>query len=441
MNFCVPRLQACILPLRKGEPVKNESLVNIRGKAAASSVENKDETSKKKVIVSLNDCLACNGCITSAETILIREQSTPKLLEGFAVCSLRIVTVSPQSVCSIAVKHHLSVELTARRIARRLKRLGATYVLDSSFARYLTLALSYDEFMQRRHQQPILTSSCPGFVCYAEKTNGDLLVPHISRVRSPQAIMGALVKDYLARLTSTTPEQIFHATVMPCFDKKLEASRPEFATKCREVDCVLSTAELDELLDETEIDEENGLDADCEITWLNAFDKGIVIGTPGGSSGGYAEYIVQRFISDSKTRQLSIRRTQRMNNLSAVEVLDGEEVCLRVAKCYGFRNIQNLVQKMKRGKTEYDYIEVMACPSGCANGGGQIRAEKADSRQKLLESVIKAYDLLAPNDILEHNIERIKADWASLNSHFADLCYTDYRIVDRNIIEKMNLRW
>uniref|UniRef100_A0A914RYQ4 Iron hydrogenase large subunit C-terminal domain-containing protein n=1 Tax=Parascaris equorum TaxID=6256 RepID=A0A914RYQ4_PAREQ len=83
-----------------------------------------------------------------------------------------------------------------------------------------------------------------------------------------------------------------------------------------------------------------------------------------------------------------------MKNLEVIEVIDGESVLLKVAKCYGFRNIQNLVQKMKRGKAEYDYVEVMACPAGCANGGGQIRAEKADMRQKLLDSVVDKYEML-----------------------------------------------
>uniref|UniRef100_A0A915B889 Iron hydrogenase large subunit C-terminal domain-containing protein n=2 Tax=Parascaris univalens TaxID=6257 RepID=A0A915B889_PARUN len=418
-DFIAPS-QACILPLRKNDPTISESLVSIRGKG---SVERADGTSTK-VRVSLNDCLACNGCITSAETILIQEQSTPMLLQGLATCSVGVVTVSPQSVCSIAAKRGIEAQKTARLIARHFKRLGVRYVLDSSFGRYLTLALSYDEFVERRHEAPILTSACPGFVCYAEKTHGDLLVPHISRVRSPQAMMGALVKDYLARSISVEPDKIFHATVMPCFDKKLEASRPQFANKCREVDCVLSTVEVDKLLDEAAVDDESEVDVATDVNWLNAFENGIIIGSPGGPSGGYAEYIVRRFISDSKVDRLITQRTQKMKNLEVIEVIDGESVWLKVAKCYGFRNIQNLVQKMKRGKAEYDYVEVMACPAGCANGGGQIRAEKADMRQKLLDSVVEKYEMLLPSIKLEDEIERVKAHWECLNGRFAGLCYT-----------------
>lgn len=93
----------------------------------------------------------------------LKEQSTPMLLQGLATCSVGVVTVSPQSVCSIAAKRGIEAQKTARLIARHFKRLGVRYVLDSSFGRYLTLALSYDEFVERRHEAPILTSACPGF--------------------------------------------------------------------------------------------------------------------------------------------------------------------------------------------------------------------------------------------------------------------------------------
>ncbi|VDK29814.1 unnamed protein product [Gongylonema pulchrum] len=215
--------------------------VRIRGKSKASTVGN--ESAKKKVTVTLNDCLACSGCITSAETVLIKEQSKPKFLEGLKHAKLSVLTISPQSIASIAYRRGIHWSETAKLIARIFKSLGVHYVVDSSFGRLLTLSLSYEEFKRLPpEKQPIFSGICPGFVCYAEKTHGTLLVPHISCVRSPQAMMGALVKDYLARKLDIKPEDIFHAAVMPCFDKKLEASRPDFGTNYREVDCVLSTS-------------------------------------------------------------------------------------------------------------------------------------------------------------------------------------------------------
>jgi iron only hydrogenase large subunit-like protein len=96
-------------------------------------------------------------------------------------------------------------------------------------------------------QKMLLTGVCPGFVCYAEKTHGDLLIPLVSRIRSPQAITGHIFKEYFSKKLNTRPEELFVVSVMPCFDKKLEASRKEFATlenqedeHNREVDCVIT---------------------------------------------------------------------------------------------------------------------------------------------------------------------------------------------------------
>jgi len=157
---------------------------------------------------------------------------------------------------SLAVK----LNIGTRQLVSYFKSLGISYVLDSSFARLLTRRLYYDEFRSiHLPQQPppsanghsskttIFTGVCPGFVCYAEKTHGDLLVPLISRVRSPQAIMGRLMKDYLAKKLQLNPIDIFHVSVMPCYDKKLEASRPDFSTQnssCREVDCVITACKM-----------------------------------------------------------------------------------------------------------------------------------------------------------------------------------------------------
>jgi len=108
---------------------------------------------------------------------------------------------------------------------------------------------------RRKHEDPsslpILSSSCPGWICYAEKTHGDLLIPHISAVKSPQQITGSLVKDVLSKHCGVTPDRIYHVTVMQCYDKKLEASRQDFYDdiySTKDVDLVLTAGEVEEML-------------------------------------------------------------------------------------------------------------------------------------------------------------------------------------------------
>lgn len=132
---------------------------------------------------------------------------------------------------------------------------SAEFVFDTTFSREFSLIESEREFVERFKQNqlgssdaklPILTSSCPGWICYAEKTHGSFILPYISRVKSPQQIMGSLVKDYLCKnVFDITPDKIYHVTIMPCFDKKLESSRKDFFNEfhqSKDVDCVLSTS-------------------------------------------------------------------------------------------------------------------------------------------------------------------------------------------------------
>lgn len=145
--------------------------------------------------------------------------------------------------------------------------LSAEFVFDTTFSREFSLMESSREFVTRfknarnggsADKLPVLASACPGWICYAEKTHGSFILPYISAVRSPQQIMGALVKDYLAkRVLDTTPDAIFHVCVMPCYDKKLEASRKDFFNEfhqSKDVDCVLSTIEIEQLLEKEHID-------------------------------------------------------------------------------------------------------------------------------------------------------------------------------------------
>lgn len=169
--------------------------------------------------------------------------------------------MSPQSVSSIAAKHNMDLKTCATKLNTFFKdHLSADHVLDTAFARNFSLLESGREFVEKYRQNEkltLLTSSCPGWICYAEKTHGSFILPYISSVKSPQQVMGSLVKDYLSRQVLNMPaDRIYHVTIMPCFDKKLESSRKDFIdelTETKDVDCVLSTVELEELLDKANV--------------------------------------------------------------------------------------------------------------------------------------------------------------------------------------------
>ncbi|KAG8145457.1 hypothetical protein E2320_011986 [Naja naja] len=362
--------QECIKPIKVNKSGKVAAKIRIEDDGTYFQVGQDGGSQKlEKAKITLNDCLACSGCITSAESILITQQSHEELsrvLNANKASSspkkLVVVSVSPQARASLAARFGMTPLDTAKKLTAFFKNLGVHFVFDTTFTRNFSLLESQQEFVQRFQRQvedkkalPMLAAACPGWICYAEKTHGSFIIPYISTTRSPQQIMGSLIKDHFAKQQSLTPDQIYHVTVMPCYDKKLEASRPDFFIEkhqTREVDCVITTGEVLKLLDQEGVSL-----LEVKPVPLDSINK------------DFQEVTLEK---------------------------DGQTL-LHFALAYGFRNIQNFVQKLKRGKLPYHYVEVMACPSGCLNGGGQIRAE-GESSKDLLHRVERLYEMGQPED-------------------------------------------
>ncbi|GAA5871773.1 hypothetical protein JCM16303_000860 [Sporobolomyces ruberrimus] len=443
----------------------------------------------KKAEITLNDCLACSGCITSAESVLVTMQSHEEVYRVLAEQPelTPIVSISPQSIASLAALYDLSLAVTVRGLRRFFKEnLGFRLVFDTTFPRALSLLESRLELAERRSHAasspssssssaphsslepptkltpstsstaplPILSSACPGWICYAEKTHGDLL-PFVSAVKSPQSISGVLVKSSIvAGRLGKQGKEVYHVAVMPCYDKKLEASRPDFTTKhideesgkeleVRDVDLVLTTGEVARMLSDKSLSL-RALALDSPDTPSNDGTEELSyfpfshLSTPpsGTSSGSYVQTAISSLISAlprSTWPSLSLT-TKTIRNEDYIEYTlsqlgpDGErEVVGKAAKCYGFRNLQNVVRKIgkdagisvtrgaagrapskasaiaaaanakraarlgattggggtvKGKEKEIEFIEVMACPSGCVNGGGQVAPPKESLRER-----------------------------------------------------------
>jgi len=195
-DFLTPS-QSCVKPLLQ------PSLIKATDRATAT--------------VSLSDCLACTGCVTSAETVLLQEQSLPKVLEALGRGRV-VVSVSEQSVVSLASGRKLSTGETFGRLRAILQAKGVSEVRDMQQARDLVLQASLQEFLDRLPSgQPLVCAECPGWVCYAEKKADPVVLPMLSTVKSP-----LLVQDHLVKAADPT---CTHICVLPCYDKKLESHR------------------------------------------------------------------------------------------------------------------------------------------------------------------------------------------------------------------------
>jgi iron only hydrogenase large subunit-like protein len=403
--------------------------------------------------------------VTSAESVLISQQSQEELYrvagenkkleqegrggEGKVI----VVSISPQVRASIAAKFNLTVQEAAEKLVTFFKALGANYVLDLTFSRDFALIESAHEFVRRfrnstaKGSLPMLTSACPGWVCYAEKTHGHYILPYISTTKSPQQIMGSLVKDRLSHSINKTPSDIYHVCVMMCFDKKLEASRSDFYNdlyRTRDVDCVITSVEVEKMFEEREVDFPSLPPLPLDSPFSSS-EKGVYYGHGGGGSGGYLEYALKNAAFELYGQDVKevTYKTLRNRDFREVTLEVGGEPVLRFAAAYGFRNIQNLVQKMKRGKCVYQLVEVMACPSGCLNGGAQIRPGEEETAKDVLTKVDSLYNSVTLRRPEENpDIKKLYSEWLggkdSAKAH--ETLHTQYHEVEK-FVSALTIKW
>ncbi|WMV42446.1 hypothetical protein MTR67_035831 [Solanum verrucosum] len=431
LNDYIAPSQGCVVSLKANSNRINKS-ENV-GKAGALSKPVQTEPVK----ISLKDCLACSGCITSAETVMLEKQSLDEFLSNLEKGRTVIVSLSPQSRAALAVHYGLSSlqvgfgagififvvyclqyifspDMTDvfRKLTTLFKSLGVKAIFDTSCSRDLTLIESCNEFMVRYKQSqctssgeskpplPMISSACPGWICYAEKTLGSYILPYISSVKSPQQTIGAVVKNFIWPKLSVRPEDIYHVTVMPCYDKKLEAAREDFvfqvdtdSEKITEVDSVLTTGEVLDLIQLKAVDFQSLEESPLDKLFTNIDEEGHLYGVH-GSSGGYAETIyrhVAKVLLGQEVEGPLAFKTIRNSDFQEVSLEVNDKSVLKFALCYGFRNLQNVVRKLKMGKCDYHFLEIMACPSGCLNGGGQIKPQPGQSGKELIQLLETAY--------------------------------------------------
>ncbi|GER26880.1 leucine-rich repeat protein kinase family protein [Striga asiatica] len=407
------------------------------------------------VKISLKDCLACSGCITSAETVMLEKQSLDEFLSNLKKGKAVIVSISPQSRASLSVHFGLSPLQVYRKLTTLLKSLGVKAVFDTSCSRDLTLVESCNEFLTRYKQKdsadaeksksslPMISSACPdvdnvlhilnnsislrklfliGWICYAEKTLGSYILPYISSVKSPQQTIGAAIKNHVWEELHIRPEEIYHVTVMPCYDKKLEAARDDFvfqvdsdSEKVTEVDSVLTTGEVLDLIQMKSVDFTNLEEFPVDKLLSNVDEDDNLYGVC-GSSGGYADTIFRhaaKVIFEKEIEGPLEFKTIRNADFREVTLEVSGKTVLRFAQCYGFRNLRNIVTKIKSGKCEYHFLEIMACPSGCLNGGGQIKPKPGQSAKDLIQLLETAYseNVKVADPFQNPRIKRLYNEW------------------------------
>uniref|UniRef100_A0A8C5HSU6 Iron hydrogenase small subunit domain-containing protein n=1 Tax=Gouania willdenowi TaxID=441366 RepID=A0A8C5HSU6_GOUWI len=380
----------------------------------------------------LSACLSCEGCLSEEDSMKLSQQNLEELEQVLALnkrCDVSkhkvlVASVCPQSLPFFAVKFGVDVTEAAHKLCSFLKGLGVKYVFDTMLAAGFSILESQKEFCQRyrrRHHDsnalPMFTSSCPGWIRYSERILGSLVTPHICTARSPQQIMGRLVKDFFSKQQKMSPETIYHIVIAPCFDKKLEAVREEFYNsllETRDVDCVLTSGEIYHLMEQRKVSAAE-LDSTPLDQVLGDAGDSVLVRHDGRGSEGFLEHVFKhaaKEIFGLDVHEISYK-TIRNRDFQEVTLERDGETLLQFAAVYGFRNIQTLVHRMRKGRVPYQLVEVLSCPGGCLSGRGQAESEAAGRVDKaLVQQMEEAYNSL-PVRLPEVNpiLHTLYQDW------------------------------
>ena len=247
--------------------------------------------------------------------------------------------------------------------------LGFNKVFDINYGADLTVIEEANELLERLEKNkelPLITSCCPGWVNYVTN-NYPSLFKNLSTCKSPQQMFGAICKTYYAKMNNINPKDIFVVTVMPCIAKKYEAQTTKNATKYPDVDCVITTRELAKLIKKNHIDFKNLEPSEID----NPLGKGnsVIFGTSGGVMETALRYVKEK-VEHKKFENLNFKEVRGNKGLKeATYYIKGRDIKVLVVN--GLLNTKEFIEDILNNKSDYDFIEVMACPGGCINGGGQ----------------------------------------------------------------------
>lgn len=344
--------------------------------------------------LNFSNCILCGQCLMVCPSGAIYERTNFNLLqEAINNADIKVVVqYSPTIPISIGDEFKSRSTKDIPGILNAiLRKIGFDKVYLTSFGGDIVAdmqARDLDERIQSGTNLPLISSCCPAWVKYVEQSHPEL-IPNLSSLKSPQQIMGSLIRYYMEKKEGVHADKIFSVAIMPCTAKKYEMQREEMTYKgISDVDLVLTTRELIKLIHLYGVDTGSLNPEIADAPFDDSSSAGKII----SSSGGTAEAVARTFYNIRSSEELGNYRLNKLRGLK--EKKDYE---LKVGKeknsfyaVSGLQKAEDLLEDIKNGKKKADYLEVMACPAGCINGGGQpnLADEKElRARQKIIQSV------------------------------------------------------
>ena len=348
------------------------------------------------------NCIFCGQCINACPVGALTEKDDTDKVWAAINDPEKIVVVQPAPAVRVALGEEFGMPIGTRvtgKMTQALKRLGFDKIFDTDFAADLTIMEEATELVDRIQNGgalPMFTSCSPGWIKYCEH-NFPELIPNLSSCKSPMQMEGAIIKSYWAEKAGVDPEKIVVVAVMPCTSKKFEASRPEMALNgLRTVDISITTRELSRMIKSAGIQFNQLPDEEC-------FDELVAESTGAapifGATGGVMEAALRTaadWLEGRKVENVEYKALRGIEGVKEAEVTVGG-LNLKVAIANSTGAAKKLIKKIQSGEATYHFVEVMACPGGCVNGGGQPIVD-ASTRMDVDPRVARAAGLYAEDE-------------------------------------------
>ena len=338
-------------------------------------------------------CVNCGQCINYCPVGALHERDNiDKVWEAIYDPTKHVVVQTAPAV-RVALGEDFGMPIgtpVTGKMVTALRMLGVDKVFDTDTGADLTIMEEVAELIDRVRgggKLPLITSCSPGWIKFCEHNFPNML-DNLSSCKSPQQMFGAILKSYYAEKNDIDPKDVFVVSIMPCTAKKFEAARPEMEVNgIRDVDVVLTTRELGKMIYDIGIDFPSLGDSTFDNPFGNATGAGVIFGATGGVMEA-ALRTAADILTGISADNIEYDAVRGLEGVKAATIQAGD-LTLRAAVAHGLGNARKLMEKIESGEEEFHFVEIMACPGGCVNGGGQplqlsdvrswtdVRAERA----------------------------------------------------------------
>ena len=350
--------------------VQEIGAIDVAGRGFESRIAAENDKSLNSV-----NCTFCGQCIEACPVAALREKDETQRVWRKIRDKDTFVVVQTAPAVRAALGEEFGMPIGTNvtgKMVTALRRLGFDKVFDTNTGADLTIMEEANELIERLQNGgtlPMITSCSPGWVRFIEMNYPDL-IPHLSTCKSPHQMFGAILKSYYAEKERIDPKKMYVVSVMPCIAKKFERSREEMKNDGLDnVDSVITTRELARMIKQANINFKSLEDSEFDSPMGEATGAGAIFGTTGGVMEA-ALRTAYETVTGKNLEKIDFEEVRGKEGVKKATIQMGDKA-VKVAVAHGLSNARKVMEEIKNGEADYQFVEIMACPGGCIMGGGQ----------------------------------------------------------------------